>query len=222
MKKKPTSSMKLTRIRPQVYSLVFDTQYELCSTMMRMEEFYESPYKNINGKFFTLEQFMDEYAKHKKNFTYTNDWNGFNIPSDAVVAFFDEFIIHTDLLQKEFKLRRLLETIKDKKYYLIATRKKGSKHATHHELAHAYYYLDNQYRKTMDNLTQGFKYRKKLEARLLKQGYCKAVLKDEMQAYLSCYEKEDYSKKILRKKWKIPKKFKKVFEKKDDSEEDRI
>lgn len=189
--------------------LGFNTRYEVCSTMMRLEEFYESPYKSIKGKYFTLEQFMDEYAKHKGNFTYTSDWSGFNVPSNVVDAFWSRFI--PNLLQKELKLRQVIETIPDKKYYLIAVYKKGTEKALRHELAHAYYYLDPKYKKTMDELVEKFEYRKKMEAKLLKIGYCREVLKDEMQAYLSTYKKKFFNKKILDKKWKIPKKFKRVF-----------
>jgi inorganic pyrophosphatase len=63
----------------------------------------------------------------------------------------------------------------------------------------------------MDDLVERFKHRKKMESKLLKIGYCKSVLKDEIQAYLSTYKKVFFNKKILSKKWKIPKEFKKVF-----------
>jgi hypothetical protein len=208
--------MKLTQIKPQVYYLLFDTQYELCSTMMRMEEFYESPYKNIQGKYFTLEEFMDTYAKHKGNFTYTSDWNGFNVPSSVIEAFWKTFsdngqFLRDRLLQKEQKLFDTLVTIRDEEYYLMATHKKGTQRTVKHELAHAYYYLDKNYRETMDKLVKKFKNREELEARLLKVGYCKKVLKDEIQAYLATAEKDDLNKKILDKKWLLPKEFKRVF-----------
>ena len=124
--------MKLTQIKPQIYYLLFDTQYELCSTMMRMEEFYESPYKNIRGKYFTLEEFMDTYAKNKGNFTYTSDWNGFNVPSEVIDAFWSTFtsysvsLIESNLLVKEKKLFDILPSAHQTKYYLIAAHKKGT------------------------------------------------------------------------------------------------
>ena len=64
----------------------------------------------------------------------------------------------------------------------------------------------------MDGLAKKFEHRQELEERLLKVGYCRKVLKDEIQAYLATFEKEDFSKKILNKKWNLPKEFKQVFE----------
>ena len=211
----------VTQIKPDVYYLLFDTQYELCSTMMRMEEFYESPYKSIQGSYFTLEQFMDEYAKHTGNFTYTSDWNGFNIPGEVIVNFWRTFSDNSfekhPLLQKEKELIydclwSFMENEYKRKFYLIATHKKATKRALKHELAHAYYYLDKNYKKTMDALVKDFRHRKELEAQLLKAGYCKKVLNDEIQAYCSTFEKDDFNKEILKKTWSIPKDFKKIFE----------
>ena len=88
--------MRLKQVYPGLYFLKFPNQYEL--TMIRLQEFYESPYKNIRGKHFTLEQYMDAYAKHKGNFTYCSDWNGFNIPSIVIQDF---FIIFHPIRDKE-------------------------------------------------------------------------------------------------------------------------
>ena len=44
-------------VLPNVYVLNFDTQYELCMSFVRMQEFYESP--KFRGKTFELEEFID-------------------------------------------------------------------------------------------------------------------------------------------------------------------
>ena len=213
--------MKLTQIKPHIYYLLFDTQYELCSTMLRIEEFYESPYKNIKGKYFTLETYMDTYAKDTGNFTYYSDWNGYNIPSDSINEFWKTFNNYpvepllNSLLEKEKKLYDILTGISDPKYYLIATHKKVVKSALNHELAHAYYYLDPDYKKAMDDLIGGFKHRKAMETKLLKMGYGKSVLSDEIQAYLSTTKRYDIDSKIMNRDWKIPEEFRKIFRERD-------
>src|SRR5271157_5489607 len=121
---KPKMNVKLIKIRPQVYHLIFKTRYEMCSTMMRLQEFYESPYKNVKGKYFTLEEYMDTYAKDFGNFTYTEAWSGFNVPDVAIKNFFGLF--KDNLLEKEKYLYNILINICDSKYYLIVTCEKTS------------------------------------------------------------------------------------------------
>ena len=41
---------------------IFDTQYDLCSTLVRIQEFYESDSDKFRGKLFTLDEYMDYYA----------------------------------------------------------------------------------------------------------------------------------------------------------------
>lgn len=61
--------IKKTMPLPGVIRLEFKNQYECCSSFMRLQEFYESPFKEIRGRFFKLDQFMDVYAKKQGNFT---------------------------------------------------------------------------------------------------------------------------------------------------------
>lgn len=37
------------------------SQYEIASMFMRVQEFYESKYSTIRGKYFTVEEYMDTY-----------------------------------------------------------------------------------------------------------------------------------------------------------------
>ena len=69
---------------PHIYILNFETQYELCMSFVRMQEFYESP--KFKGKYFTLEQYMDYWSKEfgKGSFTYPSVWNGFNLPGKVL------------------------------------------------------------------------------------------------------------------------------------------
>ena len=67
-----------------IVDVQYNTRYELCSSFMRMQEFYESDIPCIKDNYFTLEKFMDEYAKKNGGFSYTMDWSEFNIPIDLL------------------------------------------------------------------------------------------------------------------------------------------
>src|ERR1700730_3525707 len=70
-----------------IYLLRFKTQYQLTATFLRVQEHYESP--RFHGRIFSLEQYMDWYASRYGNFTYYQDWAGFNVPSTALQPFYE-------------------------------------------------------------------------------------------------------------------------------------
>ena len=157
---------------------------------MRMQEFYESPY-GVRGKFFTLEEYMDTYVeKHKtKNFSYTTDWSGFNVPGNIVDKFFKLF--DEDLLDKEIDLyNQIIEEVDKEngshkgKYYVIGT---YSADCIDHEHCHALWYLRPEFRKPSKELISKLPatLRKEVDKHLLGEGYHKSVLVDETNAYLS-------------------------------------
>jgi hypothetical protein len=154
--------------------------------MIRLEEFYESPFKEIAGKYFTLDYYMDLYAKRNGNvFSYYQDWNGFNIPGNSVLAFYDAFKF--DLRPKEVKiLGHLSEMISSNNpnFYIIATHKDDD---VDHEIAHAMYYLNPEYKKECDKIykTVPKQFKDKINKKLKEYGYSNKVYKDETQAYLS-------------------------------------
>lgn len=180
-------------VLPGLLHLYFENQYEVTSTFLRLQEFYESDYPEIKGKFFTLEQYMDCYAKDKGNFTYTCDWSGFNVPGHVIEAFAQTFA--KDLLQKEKELLRIIlqhvEENEWSKYYVIGSSKDGGKHkdardVMRHEIAHGLYYLNDEYKKEMKGLAQAAQEEHPKFAKTLRDlGYCDEVIDDEIQAYLS-------------------------------------
>ena len=190
--------MKITEVRKGVVLVKFDTRYHCASTMMRMQEFYESPFDNIRGKYFTVEQYMDTYAEAKekftykegdyvykgdKNFTYTLDWEAFNITGHIVVDFYHLF--GDMLLEKEKRLFNEIVSYvtSGKKFYLIATYEDTY---LGHELAHAYYYMHGEYCAIMDMLMSEFKRINQIKKCVLSSsGYSEGVAMDEVQAYLA-------------------------------------
>ena len=192
--------MNVKEIYPNLFLYTFPNQYELASTFIRLQEFYESPYKEIKGKYFELDQYMDLYVKDQKDnkFTYFEDWNGFNVPGNIIQEFKDKFEEH--FTNKEYDLFQSLrksgktydkswkgcKKIHKEKYYIIAVVDKG-KDTIQHEIAHGLYYLNKDYKREMNKLIKQMllPLRSRAEIYLKKTGYCKAVLKDELQAYFA-------------------------------------
>lgn len=177
---------------PSVVHLRCSTQYELTSTFMRVQEFYESPFLEIRGNVFTTEQFMDVYANNNDGeMSYFTDWSGFNIPGDIVEEFFRKF--RYVLTPKELNLERIIdENRQTTRYYLIGSY--GEKELNRfdqfvidHERAHAMFWLDQDYRDEMTRLVNRIRpsLRRELNRKLLERGYTAAVFDDEIQAYMS-------------------------------------
>jgi hypothetical protein len=189
--------IKKTQPAPGVIYLKFANQYECCSTFMRMQEFYESPFKEIRGKHFSLELFMDLYAKQQGNFTYTSDWGGFNVPGHVVDDFYLKF--QNGLLAKEARLFDLIYdgmgNLRKDKYYVIGMYDEGS---LDHELAHAVYYLNADYRLVVNSMVKSLPtyVSEPIRAWLLKKGYSKALVVDETNAYLTTSGKDELTKRF--------------------------
>lgn len=122
---------------------------------------------------------MDWYAVKFGNFTYYQDWGGFNIPSSILKPFregkFDP------LSTKEKRLLKLFEKIQEP-FYIIGVVKPFDLATLKHEFVHGLFYTDKTYRakvlskiKTLDIRT--------FEKALKNAGYHPAVYKDETNAY---------------------------------------
>ena len=183
--------MKVKEIYPGLYLYIFENQFDMCFTFFRLQEFYESPIKELRGKYFTYEQAIEEYAYYDKEddpeFTYFADWGGFNVPGKVVNKF--EKLFKKDYTDKEIALLSAINVKLDPeydKYYLIAT-EEGEEVTLRHEIGHGLYYLNKKYRKEMNDLIKELPQRMKnrIKSRLLEEGYCGQVVKDETHAYLA-------------------------------------
>lgn len=181
---------EVREIHPKIFAVKIKDKYERGMLFCRYQEFYESPYKEIRGKHFTLEQFMSLYrSKTKKDtFTYPYDWTGYNIPSSVLLQSFSVLKNrnHYDDIMKNIFLH--CHRIAKSKWYLLGV-DNFSSDILKHELAHGLYYTNDQYKKEMkDNLDSLYKsdysYMKKA---LIKMGYRDdgEIIDDEIQAYLS-------------------------------------
>ena len=178
-------NIKKSEIAEKIYLLEFDNQFELTSTLLRFQEFYESP--KFKGKIFTLDEFKRWYSKLKGSFSYYKDWNGFNIPSRILKPFYlGKF---NPLSDKEKQILELFKSEKENDY-IIAIHKSGifrfsyfRKMLLNHEIAHALFHTNKKYKKECLNLIRKYNLEEAKKKLLKSGGYSKEVLEDEIQAY---------------------------------------
>lgn len=168
---------KITYITPKILFLTFGSSREMASTLVRFQEYYESPkYRN---QVFQRREFFEWYKKEYGS-KYIEDWDGFNFPSSVIEAV-KQFPNHT---QAEKNILKEFSKVKQDRYYVIASNKDNS--AFVHEMAHALFYLNRDYHSQMKSLVMSIPAvkRKIIFNALIKGKYDESVLTDEAQAYL--------------------------------------
>jgi hypothetical protein len=178
----------LKKLYPGIYLCKIEDMYDLAMTFCRVQEFYESPFKQIRGKRFTLIELMALYSKKNEgSFTYPMDWGGFNIPGPVIASLYDykieDYNIYDSIIL-EIHNKIVTET-ESNQYYLIGSNTDVC--TIEHECCHALFFLDKNYRenalKILKKLHRSL--RKKAEDVLFELGYDKSVMDDEIQAYLT-------------------------------------
>jgi hypothetical protein len=170
----------MLKIKKQIFNSFLvssDSQKELGQTMMRFQEYYENPF--WQGKIFSVKKFLEWYKKEYGTKTYYKDWHGFNFPSTVLKPFIDG--LFNPLTKKE---KELIEFFKGKKgdYYIIGANEKD---ILEHELCHALYYTNKKYRESIKKVvSKNEPQLKSLKQYLIKLGYSKSVIVDEIQAYI--------------------------------------
>jgi hypothetical protein len=185
---------KVSEVKPRIFLIEFDNQYDCNMTFLRYQEFYESPNKKFRGKSFKIVDFMEWYSKDRAddngdaNFTYTTDWLGFNLPGKVIRLIYELGIEdrnkYDDFMWKHYS--KFFDKYPDEKFYIIGS-KVGDKKTIAHELAHGLFSTNEEYRKIMKKLVASIPEdtRENMYDALIEIGYCKQVLVDECQAYLA-------------------------------------
>lgn len=162
----------------------FPTRKEMTLTMCRISEFYEG-LPGIKGKHFYFDEFIDKYSNKNGDLDYFSFWEGFNLPREV----FEDFVKIFDLTKREY---RVMTKVLHKTKYII-TYVKGDKLTLKHELCHAYYYTDKEYKYNVLDILSTIpksvimKYKKGLKG--LK--YDKSVYLDEINAYLTAFNSKE-------------------------------
>lgn len=185
------------QIRPQIFAVSIKDHYQRTMLFCRYQEFYESPFEQIKGKFFTWEKYMLTYKNkwNKKLFTYPEDWIGFNIPSNIIEKGlnifykdkgpYDEIMNDIWFYCENYPLR--YNKPRTKWYLIGADNFKSS--TMDHEIAHGLYYTNKEYKKNCDLLISKIKPSTylKIKKKIIKMGYIdnKKIIDDEIQAFMS-------------------------------------
>lgn len=181
---------KLRKYLDGIYLVEFEVSYTLAMTFLRYQEFYECVSDDIRGKQFTILQFIDWYISDNDycSFAYHLDWSGFNIPANIISEVRDLGILdlnHYDAIMLDI-YNEALELNGNPNFYIIGTTE-GDSFTLAHEVAHGLYYINEEYRKEMNDMCDMFTDQSKslLAEYLTETGYPDKVHIDEMQAYLS-------------------------------------
>jgi len=186
----------LKEIHPGIFAVIVKDSYQRAMLFLRCQEHYESAFPEIKGKHFDIFEFMDRYRKHhnSESFTYPVDWAGFNVPGDIVEKCTKHVLDARNGLfptPYDYIMKSILDKVKEGKnnntrFYLIGVDKLNSK-TMDHEVAHGLFYVDSKYKAGVTKLIKGIKkpIYTQLSKVILGMGYCKEVVNDEIQAYLS-------------------------------------
>lgn len=184
---------EIKKIKPNIYAISILDDYDRAMLFCRYQEYYESPYKEIRGKHFTLEYFMRLYCKKRKttNFQYPSDWSGYNIPSDVLISSYNLFeSTHNeyDPIMKQI-IDFCLKSSKNSIFYLIGVDQFRLTQTMKHELSHGMYYTNLEYKKSCDSLISEMdkKDYNIMKHDLINIGYVndKKIIDDEIQAFFS-------------------------------------
>lgn len=177
-----SKNIKLLKISSKIYSAVVYSDYDRAMLFCRAQEFYESPNTRFRGKNFSIWKYIEWYSSNNNNcFTYPKDWTGFNIPIGVLKKCYNLCEIESPY---DSIMLKIISKIKDNDSYLIGVKKYGDK-VFKHELCHALYATNKEYRRIADAITKSIsKYNIKIiQKNLYDLGYSKNVIKDEIQAY---------------------------------------
>jgi len=159
----------------------FKDQVDMAKLFLRFQEFFESP--KFKGQAFTLAEFETWYIQQKGKFSYYEDWDGFNFPISNLEEFYNGKF--DDLSASEQEFLDFLKPLRGNQVYIIAVAKNSVATTKTHELAHALYQVNPQYRAKARALVMAADTTKIREYLLLDAGnYHPDVLDDEVHAWL--------------------------------------
>jgi len=214
----------IKEIKPKVFAVIVPDRYHRAMLFMRVQEYYESPNSKFRGKSFEIWDYIEWYSrKHADSFTYASDWVGFNFPLKVAQKCYSK--PHLYYTPYDATMGKILDQIKEtvnlkygpkSKAYIIGVADLTST-TFQHELCHAYYHIDNNYKKEVDAITKEVdpKIYKRMCKNLEDMGYTEQVFNDEIQAY-TCVDSDyfEFNSKIPETKLeKLSKKYKVIYEK---------
>ena len=179
--------------------LEFNTQKDLALAFCRVEEYYEGNPK-VNGKYLSFVEFIDAFMTDDGKLDYFHYWTGFNIPGNIFIEWSQKNMSEKTYWENALAYAVHSKLNLEKPFYVIGG-VKGDIEVIDHEIAHALYYMNPEYKDMMDTANYQFyknlrgEYSKMVKA-LKKMGYGDNVIKDEVQAYMSTSGKKELVEKF--------------------------
>lgn len=179
--------------------LEFNTQKDLALAFCRVEEYYEGNPK-VNGKYLSFVEFIDAFMTDDGKLDYFHYWTGFNIPGNIFIEWSQKNMSEKTYWENALAYAVHSKLNLEKPFYIIGG-VKGDIEVIDHEIAHALYYMNPEYKDMMDTANYQFyknlrgEYSKMVKA-LKKMGYGDNVIKDEVQAYMSTSGKKELVEKF--------------------------
>ncbi len=142
--------MQIIEFKPRVYFVKFENQYDMCMTMLRIHENTSEDHP-FGKKVFTHKDYISWY-KETFNGNYYRDVQAMCVDGYQIRAFIRKFGIE-NMTKNEGHLVKILDNFLPKE--LLNTNRKFSVICTYHgensidfkhELAHALFYMDKEYK----------------------------------------------------------------------------
>lgn len=171
--------MIINQILPNVFLVKTTTKQDLGRIFLRFQEHYESPF--FKGKIFSLEEFEKWYTDEYGEFTYYEDWDGFNIPSNILEPFKKGQFGELSDFERDF-LNHFSNI--EGTFYVIGSN--DDQDTLEHEICHALFYIDDIYRKNVSELiNNNINSLRSVFNKMKDMGYHDDVALDEVHAYVS-------------------------------------
>jgi len=189
----------LKEVRPNIFAVIVPNDYDRAMLFCRVQEFYESDSDLFKEQDFSIWDYMKWYSEKRGSFTYTKDWSGFNIPFKVALncTLGAQCESPYDIAMQDI-LDQILLTDNPADAYIIGTESdKGQ--TFKHELCHALYYTNREYKILADEITKSIDWQDYLifEDNLLSLCYTASVINDEIQAYMMTnYNAKYFSKGV--------------------------
>jgi len=171
-----------------IFHVQFAHQMVMASTMLRLQERYECPNDEMRGRCFSMAEYKAWERKNDpaRGFKYYEHWPGFNVPGSVVKAALQE----DELLPRDQALKQILgDSLSLPNFYVIGTTSGDSSDSLYHEVCHAMYELNAEYRADVDaelaQIAEGPMCRMKAYLRCEQYANVERILQDEVHAYLS-------------------------------------
>jgi hypothetical protein len=204
---------RIKKVAPDVFAVIVKDKYDRAMLFCRAQEYYESPNSKFRNKAFSIWDYMKWYnERYGKGFSYGADWSGFNIPLKVVTDCYNKlgkFETPYDKVMYDLIVKINKQCLFSDGYVIACESTEGD--TFQHEVAHALYYTDKDYRKRMDAITHSIpkEHYTIFKQNILGMGYAAKVVDDEIQAYLQhTYDNAAFGKGVP---LKVRKKYNKLY-----------